>query len=360
MMNPKMKGDGMRASGTRASLGIGFISLVLCFSAIGCESETTDPTGGETHFLRVCDPEADTCEDGLSCICGVCTTVCGVEDPCATYAGAQCVAPPPSCKVVERACDVQCSSNKDCWDLSSAHYCIDGWCRLASGTAVDTEPPIGGGGMESDPPSVCEPSGISGNEVIILGDSFFAMSHEVTAHLEALARGAGVLSDVERYRDYSNLTENSLASESGILAQYYLARDDAPVSVVIMNGGGADLLIGTCDPVDAECPAILDAATALGEVFAEMAIDGVDEVVFVSYPDPQIPELLEKMEVLRPLLEEQCASSEVPCSFLELQPVFSGKEDEYIAEDGLNPTSEGAQAAAGAIWELMVDSCIAQ
>ncbi len=349
----------MRASGARTLAGIAFVILLALVASIGCESESTDPTGGETHFLRLCEAEGGPCGDGLSCICGVCTTACSVNDPCGSYPGAQCVMPPPSCEVVERSCDVQCASNEDCWDLSQGHHCIDGWCRLTSGAPIDPAPPTGAGGTDPDPPAACEPSGVSGNDVVILGDSFFATNHEITAHLEALARDAGVLSSVQRYRDYSNPTMNGLAA-GGILGQYEQARDDAPVRVVIMNGGGADVLIGSCDPVDSTCPALVEAAAALDEVLAEMDADGVEDILFASYPDPQDPEVIEEMDVLRPMLEDTCVSSDAPCLFVELQPAFAGNEAEFIAEDGLNATSAGAQAAARVIWDSMVESCIAQ
>jgi hypothetical protein len=357
MKNHRIGSSWARIARTRAFLGATLFALFSAVGSFGCESQVADPTGGETHFLRICDPEGDLCGDGLTCLCGVCTDACSVEDPCAGYPGAQCVVPPPSCSdVVERSCDVACRSNEECRGLSGDHFCIDGWCRLAP-----EEPLTSGSGGAAQVP-VCEPSGVAGNEVVILGDTFFATTHEVTAYLETEAREAGVLSAGERYRDYSNMTSNSLGVPGdGILGQYQAARDEAPVEVVILNGGGADVLIGTCDdPVDSECPLLVDAAGALDAVFQEMSADGVSAILFVGYPDPQVPEVREEMDALRPLLEAACQASAAPCSFLDLRESFSGKEGEYIAEDGLNPTSLGSAVAASAIWQLMVDGCIAQ
>lgn len=358
MKNLRMGRSRAWSAGTRAFFGGALFAFFFSVGSFGCEAQSADPTGGETHFLRLCDPDGDTCGADLSCICGVCTTDCSVEDPCASFAGAQCVAPPPSCsEPVERSCDVACGSNEECRELSGDHYCIDGWCRLASSDSA----PAGAGGTMEEPTPVCEDSGILGNEVVILGDSFFATTHEVTAYLEAHARDAGALSLGERYRDYSNMTANSLVvAENGILAQFQVARDESAVRVVVMNGGGADVLIGVCDPVDAECPALVDAASALEDVFVEMEAGGVEAVVFVGYPDPQVPEVFEKMEVLRPLLEQACDESPVPCEFLDLRDSFSGNESEYILEDGLNPTTAGSEAAAAAIWDVMLEGCIAQ
>lgn len=194
-----------------------------------------------------------------------------------------------------------------------------------------------------------------------MGDSFFATTHEVTGYLEALARSAGVLAEGERYRDYSSLIESALAFPApGITSQYETAQTESQVRVVLMNGGGADVLLGSCDVVDDQCPLLVDAALALETLLAQMAADGVEEVVFVGYPDPAPADVREKMDALRPLLEQACSESPVPCEWLDLRPTFSENEAAYLEADGLNPTSLGAQVSAAAIWAAMQDACIAQ
>jgi hypothetical protein len=127
-----------------------------------------------------------------------------------------------------------------------------------------------------------------------------------------------------------------------------------------MNGGGADVLLGSCDPVDASCPIITSAVSALDALLARMAADGVRNVVYVSYPDPLPPEVKAKMDVLRPLTEQSCATSPIPCAWVNLQDVFAGNYTEYVLADGLNPTAAGSQATASAIWRVMERDCIAQ
>lgn len=240
--------------------------------------------------------------------------------------------------------------------LSSGHHCIDGFCRLAGGASTAE----GGSGATTGSPPPCEDSGTTGNEVVILGDSFFATTHEITGHLESLARSEGVLSEGERYRDSSNLLSNSLAfPEAGIRMQYENARTESAVKVVIMNGGGADLLLGSCEIQGEQCPLMTDAALALQTLLQLMNDEGVEQVVFVGYPDPLVNEVREKMDVLRPLLEQACADSAVPCEWLDLRPVFS-EEPSFIDTDGLNPTSAGAEATAEALFQLMQARCIAQ
>lgn len=329
-------------------------ALIMLF-ALGCEAQSSEPTGGETHFLRLCNSDADACGP-YSCLCGVCTTECSIDTPCASLPGAQCVTLNAACEIVTQVCDVQCRADRDCMNLSSGHHCIDGQCRLASSHA----PSVGDGGASGAPDATaCESSKLIANEVVILGDSFFATTHEVTGYLEAMARQDGVLSDGDRFRDYSNLTSNALAwLGPGIASQYEGARAESEVGVVIMNGGGADVLLGTCDVVDPACPTLTDAVQALQELLLQMNADSVEQVIFVGYPNPQPPDLAEEMNLLRPLLEEACNESPVPCAWLDLRPSFSGQEAELIAEDGLNPTSAGSQASAKVVWDFMQENCV--
>jgi hypothetical protein len=197
------------------------------------------------------------------------------------------------------------------------------------------------------------------SEVVVLGDSYFATTHEVTGYLEALAREDGALSAGERLRDYSNLTSNALAWMGfGIASQYENAQAESEIGVVIMNGGGADVLLGSCDEVNAECPVIMDAARALETLFVQMNTDGVEQIVFVGYPNPVPDDISAKMSVLRPLLEQACSASAVPCVWLDLRPTIDGREAEFILPDGINPPSAGAEASARAIWNVMKESCI--
>jgi hypothetical protein len=201
---------------------------------------------------------------------------------------------------------------------------------------------------------------VSANQVLILGDSFFASSHQITAYLEALARGGGAISEGERYRDNSRLTANGLAlGGSGILDQYSAGAADAPVEVVLMNGGGADVLLGSCDVPDATCPVLAAAASGLSDLFARFAEDGVSHVIYAFYPDPLDREVRARMDALRPLAQSACASSSVACEWLDLRPTFAERAD-YVQADGLNPTGPGSEAAATAIWKVMQDRCIAQ
>jgi lysophospholipase L1-like esterase len=343
-----------------------FASALVVFS---CESSSGESSGGETHFLTHCVPGSDSCGSKLSCLCGVCTAPCSQRAACERFAAAECV--PPTCTDSREAgyCDVGCFAEADCAALSSAHHCENGVCRAGSPVLHDGGAGSSGGGA-SDASADANSAGASGacvrgavaaNEVLLIGDAFFASSHQVTAYLEDLARSSGAISSGDRYRDNSRLTANGLAlGGNGIADQYTSAASDAAVKVVIMNGGGADILLGSCDTPDAACPPIAAAASAAHDLFAKMAADGIDQVVYVFYPDPVDSDVRAKMDALRPLIESACNNSPVPCHWLDLRPTFAGQYASYIQVDGLNPTAAGSKASAAAIWQVMQEACIAQ
>jgi hypothetical protein len=230
--------------------------------------------------------------------------------------------------------------------------------RAAGGTAgsAGTANDAGAAGSTG-----CSRGEVAANQVLWLGDTFFARNHQITAYLEEEARTAGALASGERYRDNSRNVANSLAAAgNGIAEQYAAGVAEAPVEVVIMTGGGADILLGSCDGVIPDCPVLTAAADAARELLSTMAADGVSHVVYVFYPDPVDTGLREKMDGLRPLIESACAESPVPCHWLDLRPTFEGRYAEYILPDGIVPSPAGAQAAAEAIWATMQQYCVAQ
>ena len=219
----------------------------------------------------------------------------------------------------------------------------------------------GSAGQDSGTAS-CVRGQVGANEVLFLGDTFIATSHQITVDVEDLAQKAGSLAANEQYRDNSSLIDNSLAlTTPGIADQYAKGETDSPVKVVIMNGGGADVLGGTCDnPPTANCPILVNAVAAVGQLFSQMAQNGVQHVVYFFYPDPVDATVQEKMDVLRPLVQGACASSPVPCHWLDLRPTFAGHYADYVLADGMNPTDVGSAATAAAIWTTMQQNCIAQ
>jgi len=320
--------------------------LALFFAIFSCQRESEDPTGGETHFLVRCQPSSSSCGGKLSCLCGVCTVPCAERAACDLLPAAACVAGngADACgnSLAAGHCDVACLVDGDCAVLSKTHRCELGLCRAGAAQS-----------------NACVHGDVSANEVLLVGDSFFASGHQLTAYLEGLARGADALAGGGRYRDNSRLIANGLAA-GGIADEYRSARAEAEVKVVIMNGGGADLLIAACSVPDTNCPALTATVAAAEALLAQMAADGVAHVVYAFYPDPLDATLRAKMDAFRPLLESACENSAVNCHFLDLRPTFAGRYDEYIQTDGMNPTEAGSQVSAQAIWAVMQKECIAQ
>jgi len=99
----------------------------------GACGEIGPSIGSETNFLSSCDA---TCDEGLTCLCGVCTQPCSESDECtALGSGTECTAeiePPPDrvCPQEETAfCDRPCSADADCASLGAAFRCQNRRCR---------------------------------------------------------------------------------------------------------------------------------------------------------------------------------------------------------------------------------------
>lgn len=336
--------------------------------AASCSTQKDEEIGGETHFLTRCAADSNSCGPDLVCLCGACTRPCAERSACEGFPVAECV---NSCgqSPASAHCDVPCASDVDCNVLSPAHRCDAGVCRAqlpptssgaagAAGAAGVVD--AGGAGAGSGGAAACVMGAVPPNQLLLVGDSFLASSHQITAYLEDLARTAGTLGAGERYRDNSRLTANALAfAGNGIHDEYQAGVTEAPVKVVIMNGGGADVLASTCAP-NASCPPLEAAAAAARDLFAQMATDGVQQIIYAFYPDPTDSLVRAQMDTLRPLVQSACAASPVPCAWLDLRPTFAGHYTDYIQADGLDPTAAGSQASAEAIAALMREQCIAQ
>ncbi|RYZ01179.1 MAG: hypothetical protein EOO73_36395 [Myxococcales bacterium] len=324
-------------------------ALLLVLAALlsfNCQSARDEPTGGETHFLQRCRDSA-TCGGSLVCACGVCTTPCDSAATCGSFPAATCAAPEAStCDERDRSyCEVSCALDAECAELSAEHRCADGRCRKGGASA-----------------STCAGEhAISANELVVLGDSFFAADHGTTAYLEELARSHGAISLGERYRDYSRLVGNTLAFlGAGIREQYAAAVAESAVRVVLMTGGGADVLLGSCEELSEDCPLLAAAAAEASALLQRMASDGVEQVVYVFYPDPFDAELRAEVGALRPLLERACKDSAAPCTWVDLRGVFTDHEASYLDAEGTIPTAEGARATAAELWSVISAGCIGQ
>lgn len=97
-----------------------------CLALAACAKTNSSGGSSETHFLALCNA---TCDDGFSCLCGVCTESCDDDDACEELSGeATCEASPDGCGT-PKVCDVGCSDDDDCTSLGADHACEAGRCR---------------------------------------------------------------------------------------------------------------------------------------------------------------------------------------------------------------------------------------
>lgn len=202
------------------------------------------------------------------------------------------------------------------------------------------------------------PTKIKGSEVLVIGDSFLALSHEITKRLEQNAKNAGILDSSDKFRD--NSVSGTLlygGMSPSIPDQYKNGVKAGTVKYVIMDGGGNDCLTGTGQPpYNANSPFIKNATDSVKNLLKQMGSDGVVKVFYLFYPDPQqnLGGLKGKLDVLRPLIQNEVNKSTTPKAYwLDLRPVFAGKYAQYILSDGIHPTTAGSIAAADAIWAEM-------
>lgn len=197
----------------------------------------------------------------------------------------------------------------------------------------------------------CVKGQTKGSEVVVIGDSFIAINHAITTHVQSKARAAGALGQTDKYRDLS-VSGTTLANNQ-IPGQYTRATSSGPVKVVLMNGGGNDCLQRN------DSAGAFAAATTLLE---SMGKNNTEYVVYFFYPDPVGlfggGDLQACLDTLRPQIEKLCDGLAKPkCFFLDLRSVW---KPEYAMLDGIHPTQEGGAAVGDAVWKTMQDHCVAQ
>jgi len=192
----------------------------------------------------------------------------------------------------------------------------------------------------------CQHGQVAGNEVLIVGDSYFpAAGSEIPNELRRLAGGAA-------YRDVS-----VGGTKMAAIAASYTRNKNPPPKVVIMDGGGNDILQNPgCSP---GCAEEVQAVTDARNFFKTMATDGsVEAVVFIFYYD--MPVIKAGLDWMRPKMAAECAASPVPCFFADNQPLFAGMDASAYTTDGIHPNKAAADKIAKQVWDIMVANCIAQ
>ncbi len=201
-----------------------------------------------------------------------------------------------------------------------------------------------------------ETTQIKGSDVMIIGDSYFALSGEIVRALEREARNAGVLGANDSFRN--NPVSGATLANNGIPSQYKNGISSGKVKYVIMDGGGNDCLQGyTPPPYNASTPFIKNATDAVTELLKQMKADGVVKVFYLFYPNPNgdLNGLKGKLDALRPIMQSTVANAAVKPEtyFFDIRPTWDGHLSEYTLPDGIHPTTAGSVATAQAMWAEM-------
>lgn len=185
-----------------------------------------------------------------------------------------------------------------------------------------------------------------GRDVITIGDSW--MSLLTTGIQQSLVKASG-----QRYRTYGVAGTRLLNGQ--IPNQYARAkREDPDIKTVVMTGGGNDLLLtgagNDCETAGPQCRAQIDkVADRLVEFWAEMARDGVKDVIYVEYSRGGASEASVNYGTskIRPL----CEAAPVDCHWVDSDAIIN----RALRGDGIHPTDASYDKLGRAIYQLMQD-----
>lgn len=192
------------------------------------------------------------------------------------------------------------------------------------------------------------------NEVVVIGDSIFALTGQIEAELQRLSG--------EVYRSYP---VSGAQMNGGIVTpiptQYNQAKRGGPIRTIIMDGGGNDIQIGaagvcTMGAVTQACKNALQPALRTADnLFAQMRADGVENIVYMNYfyivaqaSKPAFNWMSEQMDVV---------AAKYNAVIVDATPLMN---DRLIGPDRIHPTTAGSQVLARAIWQEMQANGIEQ
>ena len=201
----------------------------------------------------------------------------------------------------------------------------------------------------------CPHAQVAANEVLWIGDSWVLIPGNQHTRVRDAARMAGAIGANDDY------TIGAVpASTMPMIASQYAAQEAGAtkVKVLIMDGGTWETIQANAMGGSVSA-AVNSAATAFGQLLAQVASDGTvqDVIYFLVARAARHPGRRDAATLAAASLRGQHA---VRCHFLDLQPIWAN-HPEYTAPGAIPvPTDAGGIAIADAIWSLMQQRCIAQ
>ena len=202
--------------------------------------------------------------------------------------------------------------------------------------------------VEPTPPSSGEDLGKGdGRDVVLIGDSW----------MYPFIQPAVIRTTGQDYRGYAIPGVRLLPSLLSVPDQYDAAKSENPnIKTVIMTGGGNDIiqvpgLKADCDAGGATCEVEVGKILAqLSTLWAEMAADGVRDVIYIQYATPDGVNVDFKVPS-GDGVERRCQNVPAPlrCHLLETVDIVQGD-----IPDGIHPSAQAAERIADAVYDMMV------
>jgi len=190
---------------------------------------------------------------------------------------------------------------------------------------------------------------IPANQVVWIGDSWIQIPGDQHNTVRDLARTAG---DIGPNEDFVDLAVSG--SPIATIVSQYTTREAGSVKVklLLMDGGGIDTIQG-----GGSSASVNHVVTTFTNFLNQVKSDGtVQGIVYFLYPPLNT---IAGVNALRPPMMQACASSPVPCFFLDLGPLFAG-HPEYIGPDGIHPNSTGAVVIGNNLWNIIQSNNLLQ
>jgi hypothetical protein len=234
----------------------------------------------------------------------------------------------------------------------------------------------GGGSVDA----AKHPCVADGNEVLFIGDSYsnYATAHEALATLMAmLAVKDGALKSGDMYRDRAVAGTTLAAPPAAIPDQWTTDKSMKPIKVVVMDGGGNDVLISNpqCEPDGSEkdpaCQQVVAGSiAALQKMWPDMQKEGVSDVMMFWYPHMPGVGILNSQgtgntisDWTLPMLQDLAKSVSTDSFHVWVVPtaeLFEGHPEYFYTGDNLHANTTGETKIAEKIWGVMKDNCIGQ